>query len=662
MHRTLALTGMALSRFLSPSTYLSLALLAGCGPTLLPAGPDAGAEISPDAAIPEAPPPSCELVQAPLARPADARTVLVTPSSFFIGDDRGLWRSSRIGERFERVTSLAPAPVVALIRTDDGAIFAVLGEGRVMTSRDEGEHWEALADLHPTASRDTRQLRTDGERIVGILGWWVSALYDLDRTTGLWTEIVADAPVEGWGHAGFSLVGVDRGALLATPVDSGGLFRLERGAPRWERVDDLGEANGFTTFARRGDVAAVASQAGIWAEIEGVYRRVLTQELVHPMIVATADGFFGLDARGVLRSNDGLDWSVEPLDGASPVLVSESGGRIATLRGEASYPSTASLSDDRGASWIEPSIASQTFARVSIHGDGDTRISYVASYSRWSYEGAPTWQRGAWMHVTWPGTPATAVAMSETGAWACSYDGCAHRTDEGDVGRAIAFFPEVREAATAFETSHGLFVSPRRSGYDCAPWGLFVMRDEEVGTWDDASAGLRPRIPSCVGRSVPMVSEMVELDGVLWATLADLAHPAFRPVVLRSDDGGRTWTVVREGAELVALAGADAGAFGLFRPGMIEALDPVRQAFDPVPVQPGASVTDLVALDGRLVAATRDANGSSLWMSDDGARSWERLVTDERIGPIADLDASGSVLAIASSTSGLWEASGCFER
>jgi hypothetical protein len=658
--------------------WLGIALLVGCG------GPatntaDAGTVDPADATMePEASPPSCELTQVPLAQPAVASTTLVTARSIFIGDARGLWRSSGIDERFERVTSMPgdSRDVVTLVGLDDGAIFAVIGEGRVLMSRDDGERWEELVELPPVSGVTAPRLHTDGERVVGTVapgGGGVQALYDLDHATGDWIEIVADEPVEGWGH-GFVLVGVDEGALLATPSGyrSGGLFRLERGAARWEHVEGLNE-NGYTTFARHGDVAVIASGTGIWAEIDGLYRRVLEHELGAPIIVSTADGFLGVAAEGVLRSSDGIAWDVDVYaDGAlrSPKLLSESGGRVATLRdGDASsfVPRLVSLSDDLGASWREPSIVSQSFERVSTHGEDEHRISYVSPYAWWPYEGFVTWQGGAWSSFSWR-LPygASAVAMTETGAWGCAFTGCVHRSDDGELGPQIAMpeSPFAHEPTTAFATSHGLFVSPRSYGTSCGVVqpGLVVLRDG--AEWEDASAGLRSWEPECAGTpSVATVSAMLEERGVLWATQSrQYAIEPFEPVVLRSIDGGRSWREVREGAEFVALVRTEAGAYGLFRPGVIEALDASGEVFAEVAAQPGGGeVVDMVALDGRLVAATAEAGGG-LWLSDDGARSWEPLLSEARIGPIADLDVHGSVLSIASRTSGLWEASECFER
>ena len=122
-----------------------------------------------------------------------------------------------------------------------------------------------------------------------------------------------------------------------------------------------------------------------------------------------------------------------------------------------------------------------------------------------------------------------------------------------------------------------------------------------------------------------------------------------------------------------ALVSADAGVFGIFEAGtfesgtgeagdrttVIEAMNDDRTTFAPIATQPGAVIVDLVALDGRLVAAT----DSGLFTSDDGGASWTTLAAHPRLDSIADLDASNgdsSVLAIASRTSGLWEATGCF--
>lgn len=665
-----------------------LALLVGCGPASI-AAPDAGPGEGSDAAAAdaaasdarlEAPPPTCELAQAPLARPATAHAVLVTPRGFLLGDARGLWRSTGVEERFERVTSLSSGStvVVTLVRADDGAIFAGLGDGRIRMSRDEGEHWDDVAELPPgSRGRSAPRLHTDGARIVGTVDGFagVEAVYELDRASGGWIEIVAGDPLEGWGHSGFTLVGVDGGALLATPngYRSGGLFRLERGAARWERVEGM-DGIGYSTVARRGDVVVVASPTGIWAEIDGAYRPALERELGHPLIVSTADGFLGVHSEGVLRSADGLAWDVEALaDGSSraPAVLSEHGGRVATVRGDlgALDGGFVSLSEDRGARWREPSIVSQGFERVATHGDRDGRIAYVSSYPTWSSFDPSTWRRGVWATFSWP-LPygASAVAISRDGAWACASTGCVHRTDDGEVGPTIAMpeSPFAHEPTGAFVTRHGLFVSPRPYGTTCGVVqpGLVVLRDEADPTWEDASAGLRSWAPQCAGApSVATVATMFELEGALWATQAEAyLTPPFPPVVLRSLDGGRRWRAMREDAELVALVRAEAGAFGLFRPGTIEVLDATGEVFAPAPVQPGAVVTDLVVLDGRLVAATADAHGSALWLSDDGAHSWAPLLVDPRIGPITDLDVHGSVLTIASRTSGLWEASGCFER
>jgi hypothetical protein len=658
--------------------WAGILLLPGCGAPAI--GADAGRGDPPDAgggeaARREAPPPTCTLEQAPLAEPAVANAVLATPDHVFIGDGRGLWRTSGVGERFEHLTGSPPGVYLTLTRVDDGAIFAVLGDGRVVWSWDEGEHWDEIDDLRPRASGAPR-LYTDGARIVGAIfnvGGGVETIHDLDRATGGWAEIVAAEPVEGWGHSGFALVGVDRGALLATPNGSrsGGLFRLDRGAPRWVHVEGMDE-NGYSTFARRGDVAVVASPAGIWAEIDGSYRPALAQVLSHPILVPTADGFLGVHAGGVLRSADGIAWTVEPfVDGRvrAPALLSESGGCAAMLAsiGRSFYPSDVSLSDDGGTSWRAPSIVSQTFERVAAHGEGADRIRYVSRWAGGSTFDPLTWRGGGWTSFAWPLPVATAVAMTGGGAWACAYTGCVHRTDDGEVGPTIAMLKSsyAYEPRTAFATSHGLFVSPRPYGTQCGAVqpGLIVLRDDTTGTWEDASAGLRSWTPACAGTpSVATVSAMHELDGALWATQAHayLSLP-FTPLVLRSIDGGRSWRAMREGVELVALVRAEAGAFGLFRPGVIEALDATGDTFAPAPAQPGDVVTDLVALEGWLVAATAGADDSALWLSDDGARSWKPLVTDARIGPITDLDAHGAVLTVAARRSGLWEASGCFQ-
>lgn len=686
-------------RFSAFWALASLTLVSGCDPAMVApvdgGTGDASAEID---AGREPVPPSCELWQAPQHQPVRASTALVTAESIYLGDARGLWRSTGLTERFEPVSLPGAASwrgVVQLLETADGAIFAVLGDERILRSDDDGAHWEALAPVpNDDGSWRRPRLATDGERVVVLAHDAVTgaSLHDLDRESGAWTEVLAEPPIEGWGHGGFRLVGLDHDALFAAPEGyrQGGLYRLDRSAPRWVHVEGL-DAFGYTSFVRGERTAIVGSPQGIWAEVDGAFVHVLDGELGGPILVSTSDGFLGLDRAGLLRSIDGVTWTIEPFSEGERLPasgLSERGGRVAILRGEGEGEhevrlaalDTAGSGAARATRWETPSIISQRFEEVSLHGEGDAHITYVSPYTTWGSYGVAARADDAWTEVTWslPSAVST-VAMSETGLWACAYSGCVHRSDDGEVGRLIAMpeMPYAFEPSTAFATLHGLFVSARPYGTPTGVVqpGLMVLRDAWSGTWEDASAGLRSWSNPFTGAPhVATVTALFELDGVMWATQSQRYLPMpFTSVVLRSDDVGSSWTVMREGVELTALVSADAGVFGIFEAGtfesgtgeagdrttVIEAMNDDRTTFAPIATQPGAVIVDLVALDGRLVAAT----DSGLFTSDDGGASWATLAAHPRLDSIADLDASSgdsSVLAIASRTSGLWEATGCF--
>jgi hypothetical protein len=364
--------------------WLAALVVGGCGPSPVapptdagPGGGDAGLVDASRSVVP----PSCELAQAPLAQAAYAHAVLVTPRATLIGDDRGLWRSSSMGERSERVTTLPEGSVWSLVSTDDGDVVGVTEHGLVV-SHDDGERWAALCDL-PVGAAGSFEVRldTDGTRVVVSVGEPVTSLYDLDRDTGALVEIVADAPF----LVGLRMVGLDRGALLATPIGdrTGGLFRLEPRATQWVRVAGL-DGFGYTSFARLGEVAVVSSPSGLWAEIDGTFQAVLEQDA---LLVVDGTELLGFSTTGVVRSSDGRTWELEPYaDGVSRALtrLSVNDGRVAALTGgDGGWGAgLVSLSDDRGAHWRSPTIVSQTFAEVAAHGAADARITYVRSEER----------------------------------------------------------------------------------------------------------------------------------------------------------------------------------------------------------------------------------------------------------------------------------------
>lgn len=676
------------SIFLAPRAALagaSLALALGAcgGPAIAPGGGPEDGGPPPDAA-PLDPIASCELEQHPAFDALLPVAAIATVRGVYVATHEGLWHAATVDDRFERVATIpfrnGPGSLAAL---DDGSLFAWFdprwdGEGgSVFESADGGATWiERPFDVDLERFGDAIVLDADGTRLVarnhGIaVEAGVIPLVELDRDTGRWVPIPGAPPADRSPFWIGRILGFDRGAIVAAERRDGGIYRLAVGGERWEHIPGLDEW-GYSSYAARGELGVSTSLRGIFARVDGAWTFVEHFDYQFLQVAAGDDGFVAVAATRARRSVDGTVWEETTAPGfeeGAPFSLSRSGDALVALH---AYPSSTSaaairLSGDAASSWRDPDLVAERVGHVVLHDAALYANRWRPGTYDWRVRDGDGWSPVRWSEEISYGT----VAFTDDGAWECSSDGCAYRSDAGDVGERTALPPD--HAATpegAFATSHGVFVASRAyldetCGVPLHP-GLARL-DPATGTWSDASRGL-PYEPiasgPCAGRPVYIeVVAMIEHGEVLIATTGERWRPSPQPSAIhRSTDGGATWEAVLEGDELIAIETTDHGTFALLAQGGLVVTDARLSALAPVASSPPGTVTDLVALDGRLVASTESWSGPSIWVSGDGARTWEPLEVEgaDRIGPAGDLDVRGSRLAIASLTSSAWIATGCF--
>jgi hypothetical protein len=280
---------------------------------------------------------------------------------------------------------------------------------------------------------------------------------------------------------------------------------------------------------------------------------------------------------------------------------------------------------------------------------------------------------GAWSLVEWRDSYVGGFVVVEDGAWGCNFDGCAHRNHDGVFGPLVPYPNDTFGGwgVAAFATSHGVFIVPNggwlsECGSPVRPGAMRLSADSSgSATWTDASVGIPhgPETGACIRYEA--IIDLVELNGVLYATTSpDTYASGAEHVVLASTDGGESWTEILRDDSMLAAVASNGVSFALLENRGIVVMEDAG-AFRPVAAAPPSTVTDLVAFEGYLVASTLAWDGTpSVWLSGDGGRSFWPLEADgaSELGPIAALDVRGARLGLASRTSGLWEATGCFDR
>lgn len=617
---------------------------------------DAAAAAAPSDAGPPPPPVEdagppdpapCELAQLAAMDRLRAHDVLATPETIWVANAQGLWRSGSTESAFARETRLpALDRGVFSLATFEGAIFAsVDASARIFETRDRGASWTERPLEGWTGGR--AKLFTDGSRLIASGSG--HDLFELDPATMRWSPIHAEPP-EASPHFTFDVIGFDRGAVVANDVYGNGMVRLERNAPRWERINGLGEW-GYYSFATRGDVRVTANARGLFADAGGTWRLVAELPTDFVEILDAGDRFLAFTANEMLSSSDGVRWdrsSASAGTGGQAARVSRSGSLLVWLGADLRW------SEDDGASWREASLVSERVEHVALHEDA-VFATTDPGRSRWRM-----FRDGAWAAPSWGDAPVR-VGFTDEGVWLCDTNACAYSADAGEPIQTVEMPATHRFIMGVFPTASGLFVAPAsrwdESCYATVQPGL-IRVDRAAGTWSDASSGL-PSDPlwegsPCAGQPVYWsVLGVLEVGDVLLASVGS----GLRFKVLRSLDGGSSWQEILDGDLVRAATETDQGAFALLSDGELVSSNDGFASVQPVNNPPAAEIADLVSIEGRLVVGTSSQAGTSLWVSADGARSWSPAGA---LGPIADLDVHGRRLAVATRSSGVWEASGCF--
>ncbi len=600
----------------------------------------------------------CTLTQSAQTLPTEQLAAAATEDAFFIGDRQGLWRGISASDRMVRVTTV-PRPdlsVTSIAALDDGRIFVATGSGPVFESDSGGDAW--IERPYEREGEVVLGLRSDGVRLVGVVGdpSFPSAYVELDGD-GRWVPFEASPPPPGC-----TLIGFDGDGLACSGGRTDGVYRLATGAPAWEPIPGLVEW-GYYSFARMGDVRLTTSASGIRVEGSSGWDLVVDRPMSVFVLDVGSEGVLAVDSDASFASPDGVTFTALGAGPgiSGPVELSRAGDRVAVHSG-----GSARLSDDGGASFVEPPVVSESLSGVALRDGARYAIDYGSS--RLLAE-----RGGVWSLVEWRDPYVGGFVVVEDGAWGCNYEGCAHRSHEGVFGPLLPYPDDTFGGwgVAAFSTSYGLFIVPNGGGLSgCGgpvrPGPMRLSTDSSgSATWTDASVGI-PRSPATGACArYEAIVEMAELNGVLYATTSpDTYASGAEHVVLASTDGGQSWTEVLRDDSMLTAAESNGVSFALLENRGVVVLEDVG-AFRPVAAQPPGTITDLVTFEGYLVASTLAWDGTpSVWISGDGGRSFRPLEADgaSNLGPIAALDARGPRLGLASRTSGLWEATDCFGR
>lgn len=551
--------------------------------------------------------------------------VLVRPEGLFFATDHALFHAERFDGELVRVEGVAvplDARIDSLVAASGSIFVGIAGrESRVLESPDEGVTW---IDRTPEVEVWRSTLLSNGERLV--MGG-VDPREFLEFDGSEWKSVTPAAPEGEGDHIGFDPIAFDGDALVANDIYGGGLVRLPPEAARFERLEGLGEW-GYTSFVSRPDVRVTVNDSAIFAEVAGEWSATHAFE-AHPGEMEILDLGTHLLALGnrQMTSVDGITWT----DQGAPMQlggVSASGfeSRVAWL-----VDGQLKLSDDGGESWAAPQLAVDHITDVSLTADG-------------LHARGRLWQRLDTESWTEADTNVAVGGFTEDGLWSCRANTCSFTPSDGSPVETFSV-PQIPNRV--FATDMGVFLGgDLREGLYCedAPPTLSRL--------DPATGVITPMtgLPSVTCGNRLMRGNLVQVGAELLLSVQEALDTT---TTFRSEDGGETWIETSAPDETISAAvDVESGRHALFGGTIARYVD---GAYEPIETEL-EEITDLVALDGRLMVSTYATRGPSVWASLD-AREWFPAA---ELGPILALDARDGVLAVATSTTGAWSLRDCY--
>ena len=602
-------TARCLSRSVLLAFLLAPAFLAAQSPAWQPLGPNGGTVFS---------------LTADPSQPG-VLYAMAGPAGVFKSTDRGAsWRNVLVVHALGNVAVDPVRPSV---------LYATSYPGMVWKSGDGGAHWTLISrgrGLPPASSIGVALVTVDPARRTRVY---------LTSSSGVWRSLNGGA---SWQLANEGLAQESVQSFLAVrkPVGTAfagtgrGLYRTTDGGDSWKLSQGLPTDSVGWLAASEADPQTVYVQfisAGLYRTTNGgtSWRRVVEPPVARPsglqaLTSLAADPrsssilYATLSNGEVLRTADGArSWSaIGKIPGNYPVDLTPDPFASRVLYAGLSYVNPGIFrSDDGGATWQRRSQgenAHETFS-VSVAPADPEQVWTATTLSQVfrSANGGRRWVRVAAPDRPLSADPSTLAAVSGSTAFVVTFtfsptEILLWRTEDAGASWQVVSPPlmpaitTVRVAPSDVSTLYTLEESPGPTG------GADVSRSTDGGdSWETRATGLG--LACRVGDLAVSPSSA----SVLYATgAATAAPPAFceTPVarVLRSQDGGATWT--------------DASA-GL-RPGFIDRLS--------------IDLDDPNVLYAGYGAYARDP-GDGVWKSVDGGATWRRAGTELAGQPVVAL-------------------------
>ncbi len=505
-------------------------------------------------------------------------------------------RGSNGGLSWEAIPDLLPSHLAV----GEGWLVVQAQDGRLLRSEDRGTTWEELSDPPFTSAGSDVVLQAWGEAVVALTDRPLQAFVSLDRGATWSSQVLDDA---SFASQRWLLPAAD--GLFA--VTNGGAFhRLATPDGSWQEVEEGLPAGAFVEAASGGSAGAWVAYQGMlyrfdpatsaWAP--GSFRAVRTT--VDAVAVDGETVWALVEGKIVHRSDDG---------GKSWERVASPGADVLAIRSIAAGDGKVWIgtwyhgvfrSDDGGASWIALDSFPSMIGQPGVQPWGVEDLLYS--------EG--TLYAGTWAMVSMGGDDGNfayaGIGLARSGDFGASWtigDGGLPSIGRDSRGETL------RDGVNRIVKADGkLFLSTYGSG-------LFRSSDDGA-TWEPASSGL----PGGVLDATAFLVDLVEQDGVLFAAVGVARDTASG--VVESRDGGLTWRA-------------------------------------PASVPPGACSARALARVGDHLVLSWDRFGEieaneGIWVSSDGAGTWERLGTGQPALPADNLTATGDAILAGTERNGVW--------
>ncbi len=620
-------------------------------------------------------PPACDL--APTAGP-EAGTVQelkVVDGKVFASAFRHLYRSTDGGKTWGLAGAGLPlAPTTSLV-LHDGALWAASAHGDgAFRSRDGGLTFEeANAGLH---HKSVQTLAVGGGRLFALLGVTERNFYRFDDAKGTWELVELEIPVH-------SMASVD-GRL----VTEGGwpvTVRFSDDGETWTEADVPEGFGGFeapTTFGQsiaglqggNYSVALSEDRGATWSQHE------LPETIGQPQAVAfDASGrLLVASARAVFRFDGQGGWTqvgdaLPSRLSASPRSMVQFGTRLIV-----GTQTDGMFAQENGGTW-QPSNtgfrAAQVIAQASLSANGtDAVVTSIGGTGLFrTVNGGQSWTHD----VT--GLPDDQVfALSGRGGlgFAGTWSSGLFRTTDGGQSwhPSSAGIPNYSGTDyTTFDPIESVLVGAKVSLLG-SRHGVFVSSDSG-DTWQAASAGLPVIGYDILNRKrYPKVSALHAVDDSTWVAALDYMG------VYRTTNGGQSWTEANTGlpinesmtwSNVETLAGDgqllfvggrkyEKDAFSMVLLRSTDGGATWTRADAGLP--PGRGVSSLTMHDGIVYAAVgefaRLEAGDGVYRSKDSGATWERVAGDVSVTTIGF--SSGALFAGTRTSSVLSLPAVCF--